>query len=451
MLPFSDSIQMRLVLVLGHFLWQGALIAALLAGVVSILRVRSPRVKYVASLLSLLLMAACPVATWCWLPIIEQPDTPVSTRSSGTTGDSFGAPVLPAQNVEVAGNAMQPTAVSDPTPQLDVGTPDDGFVPPIPGDLSPSFTGSPMLLTKAPDSGGLQASHTGDKSVSGTANNEATWWRPAAPRIVTAWLIGVVLLSLRLMIGTIATWRWRRELEPLPQGLAVIVDQLCGLLGMRVPRVALSSRVTEAVAIGLLRPLILLPVSWATSIPADMLEGILAHELAHVRRYDLWVNLFQRVLETLFFYHPAVWWLSIRLRTERELCCDDLAVSVTQDRVRYAEMLEHVGRMRLPMRPSPVAVSIANPRHALLERVRHVLRLGAADDKRGSSLIAALLLAFAVLTGAMLTSRTMLSADEWSWKKMWQTSLGEDRHHAIFFAQRQAVYVRRGAARPAGN
>ena len=442
MLPFSDSNQMRLVLVLGHFLWQGALIAALLAGVVSILRVRSPRVRYVASLISLLLMAACPVATWCWLPIDEQPAPPVSTPVSGTTGDSFGAPILPTRNVEVAGKSTRPNTVSDPDLQFVLGAPDHGFVPPIPGDLSPSTTGGPDAPTMAPVSGRLQDSHTGNRSLSGIANNEAAWWQPAAPWILTAWLIGVAFLSLRLMIGTIATWRWRRQLEPLPQGLALIVNSLCGRLGMRVPRVALSSRVTEAVAIGLLRPLILLPVSWATSIPSDMLEGIVAHELAHIRRYDLWVNLFQRVLETFFFYHPVVWWLSNRLRTERELCCDDLAVSVTNDHVRYAEMLEHVGRMRLSMRPSPVAVSIANPRHALLERVRHVLRLEVRDDKRGSSVIAALVLAIAALTGAMLTSQTMLSAGEWSWNKMLQTSLGEDRHHAIFLHNgKQSAFV----------
>jgi beta-lactamase regulating signal transducer with metallopeptidase domain len=379
MLPISDSIQMRLVLVLAHFLWQGALIAALLAGIVAIARVRLTRVRYAASLLSLVLMAACPVITWCWLPeIVEQPNAASNAPVSNVpvlspAGDGDAPTVVPSlrRRDAASDNAILPT--------LELAEGESGL--PTPAVSSNELALNPVLPPAPP-----------------------AWWQPAVPWIVAAWLIGVAVFSLRLLIGTVGTWRWRRQLEPLPQSLALVVEQLCGLLGMRVPRVSLSSRVTEAVAIGLFRPLVLLPASWATSIPPDMLEGILAHELAHIRRYDLWVNLFQRVVEALFFYHPAVWWLSKRLRTERELCCDDLAVSVTRDRVRYAEMLEHVGRMRLSQRLSPVAVSIANPKRALLERVRHVLRPGATDDVRGSSVIVAMLLALLVVCGALITS-----------------------------------------------
>ena len=109
---------------------------------------------------------------------------------------------------------------------------------------------------------------------------------------------------------------------------------------MTPPRVRVCRRVAEAVAIGLFKPMILLPAAWLSELPPDMLEAVLAHELAHVRRLDLWVNLLQRLVETLLFYHPAMWWLSHRLRTERELCCDELAATVTNDRVRYAETLE---------------------------------------------------------------------------------------------------------------
>ena len=90
-----------------------------------------------------------------------------------------------------------------------------------------------------------------------------------------------------------------------------------------------SRRAVEVVALGYLRPMVLLPATLVTQMPPEMLEAIIAHELAHIRRLDLWVNLAQRVVETLLFYHPAVWWLSSRLRSERELCCDELAVRVT--------------------------------------------------------------------------------------------------------------------------
>jgi outer membrane protein assembly factor BamA len=110
-------------------------------------------------------------------------------------------------------------------------------------------------------------------------------------------------------------------------------------------------------------------------MPPDMLEAVLAHELAHIRRHDLWINLFQRIVETLLFYHPAVWWLSRRLRIERELCCDELVVRVTQNPLRYAETLEHIGRLSLASRSAPLIVSIMGSRSMLSVRIRNILRL----------------------------------------------------------------------------
>ena len=75
-------------------------------------------------------------------------------------------------------------------------------------------------------------------------------------------------------------------------------------------------------------------------MPPQLLEAVIAHELAHLRRCDLWVNLLQRLVESVLFYHPAVWWLSSRLRRERELCCDALAVAATGERLAYAEALQ---------------------------------------------------------------------------------------------------------------
>ena len=99
-------------------------------------------------------------------------------------------------------------------------------------------------------------------------------------------------------------------------------------------------------AVGLVRPLVLIPAAWATEMPLPMLEAVIAHELAHLARRDLWANLLQRIAETLLFYHPAVWWLSRRLRIERELCADELAVGITGDRLNYARALEHIASQR---------------------------------------------------------------------------------------------------------
>ena len=91
--------------------------------------------------------------------------------------------------------------------------------------------------------------------------------------------------------------------------------------------------------IGWVRPYILLPISAVTGLDEAQLEAVLAHELAHIRRYDYLVNLLQNAVETLLFYHPAVWWVSSRIREEREHCCDDLAVAVCGDVILYAGAL----------------------------------------------------------------------------------------------------------------
>ena len=90
----------------------------------------------------------------------------------------------------------------------------------------------------------------------------------------------------------------------------------------------------------------LLPMSALAGLSPLQVEAILAHELAHIRRHDYLVNLLQTLLETLLFYHPAVWWLSRQIRIEREHCCDDLAVSLCGDPVVYARALADLEELR---------------------------------------------------------------------------------------------------------
>ncbi len=99
--------------------------------------------------------------------------------------------------------------------------------------------------------------------------------------------------------------------------------------------------------LGFLRPVILLPPAVALGVTPQQLEALLAHELAHIRRHDYLVNVLQMLAETLFFYHPAVWWASRRIRVERELCCDDIAVDACGDAVGYAQALTKVARLQV--------------------------------------------------------------------------------------------------------
>src|SRR5262249_13954286 len=150
----------------------------------------------------------------------------------------------------------------------------------------------------------------------------------AAPWLVLGWLLGVGVLSLRLLAGAAAVARLRRGRSPLPGDWPQRVTRLAGRIGFRAaPTVCLSARTAQALAARVPRPLLLLPAAWLMDLPPDVLEAVIAHELAHLRRHDLWINLWLRVAETVLFYHPAVWWLSRRLRAERELCCDELAAA----------------------------------------------------------------------------------------------------------------------------
>ena len=99
--------------------------------------------------------------------------------------------------------------------------------------------------------------------------------------------------------------------------------------------------------IGWLRPVVLLPAATLTGLSTEQMEMILAHELAHIRRNDFFVNLMQAVVETLLFYHPAVWWISNRIRVEREHCCDDVAVSVSGNALVYARALTRLEELRV--------------------------------------------------------------------------------------------------------
>jgi uncharacterized protein (TIGR03435 family) len=119
-------------------------------------------------------------------------------------------------------------------------------------------------------------------------------------------------------------------------------------MGIERPvRAVISRGVDVPGVIGWLRPVILLPPATAMGLTPEQLEAVLAHELAHVRRHDYFVNILQMVAETLLFYHPVVWWTSKQIRRERELCCDDLAVRCCGDPVTYARALTTLEKMRV--------------------------------------------------------------------------------------------------------
>jgi len=199
--------------------------------------------------------------------------------------------------------------------------------------------------------------------------------------IVVSWMTGVVLLSLRLLGG----WVMTRRLVVGARGLAApdiraLARRVAERLALkRLVEVFESTTIAVPMIVGWIKPCVILPTAALSGLTPVQVEALLAHELAHVRRHDYLVNLLQSAVETLLFYHPAVWWISRDVREAREHCCDDLAVAVC-DRVVYASALADLAALaRMAAGPR---FALAATDGSLVGRVRRIL--SGRDDDRGA-------------------------------------------------------------------
>jgi len=323
--PGAQAIGWALV----HFIWQGTLVAGITGLLLVCLRNGAADVRYVVSAIGLSLMLTLPVVTAVQLWNAGGSDFRLKPEAAGAVGT--GAVRTDAVRTGAEGT------------RADV----DGF------RLKPEATGP---------------------GATGSGGPGAEAWRriePWLPLLVFSWLCGVVVLSLRLVSG----WLWVQRMKShgtsaVEDGWDLIAARLSRRLHIARPvRLLRSTLVDVPTVIGWLKPVILLPASALSGLNPHQLEAILAHELAHIRRHDYLVNLLQTVVETLLFYHPAVWWLSRRIRTERENCCDDLAVSLCGDPVTYARALADLESLRNPTRRFVMAADGGS----LVQRVRRLL------------------------------------------------------------------------------
>jgi beta-lactamase regulating signal transducer with metallopeptidase domain len=175
-------------------------------------------------------------------------------------------------------------------------------------------------------------------------------WERLLPWFVVLWLSGVVVFSARIAAGWRKASRLRQAAAgPVPREWQQALDELIRRMRVSAPVRLLASALAPAPAVvGWLRPAILMPIEAMAGLPIEQVRALLAHELAHVLRQDYLVNILQSIAEAALFYHPAVWWVSGQIRTERELCCDDLAVEASGDVLTYATALAELdGRRRV--------------------------------------------------------------------------------------------------------
>ena len=321
-----------------HFVWQGAAVAVLYACCLIVLRGRAPQSKYVVGCTALAVMAICPIVTYMQL----------------------------AQGANIS-KAVVKTATLDSTKLLPMSTDIQTSLP----SITPAITDAPSDAPLIERSWGTLAPVQRQFTAS-----EQGWSRlqrriaPKLSQLVEFWLVGVVLLTLRFVIGCQRVWCLSRQtVQVVPECWRIRLDRLSVALGVtRSVRLIESALVEVPTVVGWLRPMILLPAAALTGLPASQLEALLAHELAHIRRHDFIVNIAQTLIETVLFYHPAVWWISGRIRADRELCCDDLAVTVCSTRVELARALAAMEALRA----APIFVVAANG-GSLRNRVRRLV------------------------------------------------------------------------------
>ena len=209
------------------------------------------------------------------------------------------------------------------------------------------------------------------------------------------------LFALRIAFGLMVLEQLRRRnLVALPDALVVRFRVLQHRLGIRRAIRYCECHVLRVPAvIGFFRPVVLLPVRALTGLSAEQLEAVVAHELGHIKRFDVAVNFFQVIAETLFFFHPAVWWLNKRIRADREDCCDDVAIAACGGTVGYARALatmedwRDVPSFAMAVTGSPVAARVA--------RLLGVQRRTALGARAAGVVTATLVLATALVAGAV--------------------------------------------------
>ncbi len=216
---------------------------------------------------------------------------------------------------------------------------------------------------------------SGTVPPSAPAEWTAPWWELASghlPWIVPFWAAGVLLFYARALGGWMAAQRLRKAgARPAPALWQERLARLAARVRVSRPVLLLESwRAEVPVVIGFLRPVILMPASALTGLAPEQLEAILVHELGHIRRGDYLVNLLQKLVEGLLFYHPAVWWVSLQVRAEREACCDDLAVALCGNGHAYAAALVALEERRWAVE----APALAATGGRLMGRIRRLLK-----------------------------------------------------------------------------
>lgn len=246
--------------------------------------------------------------------------------------------------------------------------------------------GAPQYQFVAPDNAGT--------FLMGKLVSEATLAiQHNMPFIITAWIVGMLLFTVRLLSGLAYTYRLTSSALAVENEWREYIRRAAGNLGIRkIISLAQSHAINSPMVIGYFKPVILVPIGMIAGLTTEQLETIFMHELAHIKRHDYLVNLIQSVVETIFFFNPIVWALSALIRREREFCCDDVVVGSHGHASAYARALVHLEEVRLTRHV--FALSLAENKNQLLHRIRRIMENSVKNGAgRSRMILPALLLA----------------------------------------------------------
>lgn len=217
------------------------------------------------------------------------------------------------------------------------------------------------------------------------------------PIIVNLWMIGVFFFILKFIFSYLYTNRLKRtKINAISDDWLKHFNKIESKLNIkRKIRYIESKLVKVPLVLGYLKPVVVFPIGLLTGIPTNQIEAIIAHELAHIRRNDYIINVLQTIIETVFFFHPAVWFISSQIRKERENCCDDIALTVCEGSIIYAKALVSVQELSLGRQYSAVAFSGKNKKH-LLNRIKRMIMKPKIKSNFTDKIIAAILIVSAI-------------------------------------------------------
>lgn len=292
-----------------HSLWQGFLIAIILAVLMIPLQRYTAKARYWAANFSLLLVFASAIITFC---LIYSPSTAV------------------------------------------------------PGQI--------LLDEHSLDEISILAYDTAQAAEQSLGKRFTAYFEQHLPLMVSLWLIGLAFFLLRMLGGIAYVQHLKHnQVRQLPAHWNDLLQQLATKMGLQKPITLLESAIIKSpMLIGYLKPVVLMPVGAVNALSPAQVEAVLAHELAHVLRNDYLWNILQSFIEALFYFNPAVWWISANIRLERENCCDDMALFFCNNSLEYAKAL--VKLQECHQTPAHFAMAFSGQRRQhLLNRVKRIL------------------------------------------------------------------------------